>query len=100
MNVSKLSKVLRERRPFSQWGEREMPIQAYVFIRVLKGNANAVLRGVSRIKGVKSARIVTGRYDVVAFVEAESLEEIGKLVASKIHRVRGVLSTETAVVTT
>ncbi len=77
-----------------------MAVQAYVFIRVLKGNANAVLRAVSRIKNVKSARMVTGRYDIVAFVEVESLEDLGKLVASRIHRVRGVQSTETAVVTT
>ncbi len=77
-----------------------MPIQAYVFMRVLKGNANAVLKGVSRIKGVKSARMVTGRYDVVAFIEVESVEELGKLVATKIHRVRGVQSTETAVAIT
>lgn len=77
-----------------------MVVQAYVFIRVLKGNANAVLRAVSRIKNVKSARMVTGRYDIVAFVEVESLEDLGKLVATRIHRVRGVQSTETAVVTT
>jgi len=77
-----------------------MPIQAYVFIRVLKGNANVVLRAVSRIKGVKSARMVTGRYDVVAFIEVESIEELGKLVATRIHRVRGVQSTETAVAIT
>lgn len=77
-----------------------MAVQAYVFIRVLKGNANAVLRAVSRIKNVKSARMVTGRYDIVAFVEVESLEDLGKLVATRIHRVRGVQSTETAVVTT
>ncbi|MEN2974407.1 MAG: Lrp/AsnC ligand binding domain-containing protein [Candidatus Caldarchaeales archaeon] len=76
-----------------------MPIHAYVFIRVVKGNANAVLKGVSRISGVRSARIVTGRYDIVAFVEADSLEGLGRLVATKIHRVRGVQSTETAVVT-
>ncbi|MDW8069815.1 MAG: Lrp/AsnC ligand binding domain-containing protein, partial [Anaerolineae bacterium] len=76
-----------------------MPVQAYVFIRALKGNANAVLRGVSRIKGVKSARMVTGRFDVVAFVEVESVEELGKLITTKIHRVRGVQSTETAIIT-
>ncbi|MCS7125917.1 MAG: Lrp/AsnC ligand binding domain-containing protein [Aigarchaeota archaeon] len=76
-----------------------MPVQAYVFIRVLKGNANIVLKGVSRVKGVKSARMVSGRYDVVAFIEAESLEELGRIVATKIHRVRGVQSTETAIVT-
>jgi DNA-binding Lrp family transcriptional regulator len=58
------------------------------------------LRAVSRIKGVKSARMVTGRYDVVAFVEVESIEELGKLVATRIHRVRGVQSTETAVAIT
>lgn len=75
-----------------------MTVKAYVFIKVLKGNAGAALKGVLRVSGVKSARMVAGRYDIVAFVEAESVEDLGRLVATKIHRVRGVQSTETAIV--
>lgn len=73
-----------------------MPVRAYVFIRALKGNAAAVAKGLSRIKNVASVRVVSGRYDVVALVEAESVEELGNLVLKKIQRVRGVQSTETA----
>jgi len=76
-----------------------MPVRAYVFIRTLKGNAAAVVKGLARIKNVKSARIVSGRYDVVALVEAETIEEIGNIVLKRIQRVRGVQSTETAFIT-
>jgi len=73
-----------------------MPVRAYVFIRALKGNAAAVAKGLSRIRNVKSARVVSGRFDVVALVEAESVEDLGNLVLKRIHRIRGVQSTETA----
>lgn len=76
-----------------------MPARAYVFIRALKGNAAAVAKGLTRIKNVKSARIVSGRYDVVALVEAETIEELGNIVLMRIQRVRGVQSTETAFIT-
>ncbi len=76
-----------------------MPIRAYVFIRALKGNAAAVAKGLSRIKNVKSARVVSGRYDVIALVEAETIEEFGNLVLKRIQRIRGVQSTETSFIT-
>lgn len=76
-----------------------MPVRAYVFIRALKGNAAAAAKGLSRIKNVSSVRVVSGRYDVVALVEAESIEELGNLVLKKIQRVRGVQATETAIIT-
>ena len=76
-----------------------MPVRAYVFIRTLKRNAAAVVKGLARIKNVKLARIVSGRYDVVALVEAETIEEIGNIVLKRIQRVRGVQSTETAFIT-
>ncbi|MEM2188889.1 MAG: Lrp/AsnC ligand binding domain-containing protein [Nitrososphaerota archaeon] len=75
-----------------------MPVRAYVFIRALKGNAAAVAKGISRIKNVKSAKVVSGRYDVVALVEAETIEELGNLVLKRVQRVRGVQSTETAII--
>ncbi|MEM1655963.1 MAG: Lrp/AsnC ligand binding domain-containing protein [Nitrososphaerota archaeon] len=75
-----------------------MPVRAYVFIRALKGNAAAVAKGLSRIKNVKSAKVVSGRYDVVALVEAETIEELGNLVLKRVQRVRGVQSTETAII--
>jgi DNA-binding Lrp family transcriptional regulator len=76
-----------------------MPVRAYVFIRALKRNAAAVAKGLTRIENVKSARIVSGRYDVVALVEAETIEELGNIVLKRIERVRGVQFTETAFIT-
>jgi len=89
---------LREPKPWWPWGE-VMPVRAYIFIRTLKGNAAAVAKSLSRIKNTKSVRVVSGRYDVVALVEAENVEELGKIVLRRIHRARGVQSTETAFIT-
>lgn len=75
-----------------------MPVRAYVFIRALRGNAAAVAKGLSRIKNVKSAKVVSGRYDVVALVEAETIEELGNMILKRVQRVRGVQSTETAII--
>jgi len=44
---------------------------------------------------VKSVDPVTGPYDVIAIIEAESLNDIGDLVTGKIHPVPGISRTVT-----
>jgi len=75
-----------------------MAISAYVFIRTSPGKARDVAKAISGIGGVKSAHAVTGRFDVIAFVEAPDIAALGDLVLSKIHGVEGVLSSETSIV--
>jgi len=75
-----------------------MAISAYVFIRTSPGKAKDVAKAISGIEGVKSAHAVTGRFDVIALIEAPDMAALGDLVLSKIHGVEGVSSSETAVI--
>jgi DNA-binding Lrp family transcriptional regulator len=45
--------------------------------------------------GVTEAYVVTGPYDVIARVESESLDELGRMVVSSIQAVEGVSRTLT-----
>ena len=75
-----------------------MAVSAYVFIRTSPGKARDVAKAISGIEGVKSAHAVTGRFDVIAFVEAPDIAALGDLVLSKVHGVEGVSSSETSIV--
>ena len=75
-----------------------MAVSAYVFIRTSPGKARDVANAISGIEGVKSAHAVTGRFDVIAFVEASDMAALGDLVLSKVHGVEGVSSSETSIV--
>jgi len=50
-----------------------------------------------KIDGVKTAHAVTGQYDVVIYVVFENMEALGDLIR-KIHTLKGVIKTHTAVV--
>ena len=73
-----------------------MPINVYVFIQVDRGEPWPVAEKISEIKGVKTAHVVTGQYDIIAFAELNDLENIKDLI-KKIHRMEGVQHTQTAV---
>ena len=49
------------------------------------------------MEGVRSADAVTGRFDVIALVEASDMASMAELVTGKIQGVRGVLHTITCV---
>jgi len=73
-----------------------MSINVYVFIQVEKGEPWPVADKISKIKGVKTAHIVTGQYDIIAFAELNELQDIKDLI-KKIHHMEGVQHTQTAV---
>jgi DNA-binding Lrp family transcriptional regulator len=75
-----------------------MAIAAYIFIETTQGKARAIAREITRIPGVKTAHSVTGPYDVVTFVEAESISVLGDFIVTKIQAIPGVLRTLTNVV--
>lgn len=70
-------------------------MKAYILVQAEIGKGPEVGREISRIKGVSSAEVVTGPYDVVVVAEARSLDELGKLVVSKVQAVDGVTRTLT-----
>lgn len=71
---------------------------AYVLIEAAPKKALGACAKITKIAGVKSAHLVTGPYDIIAFVEGKDPGAIGKLVMSKIQAVDGVGKTITCVV--
>jgi DNA-binding Lrp family transcriptional regulator len=70
-------------------------VHAYILIQTEVGKAAAVAQEVREIVGVAEAEDVTGPYDVIVRAEAESVDELGKLVVAKIQAVEGITRTLT-----
>ena len=75
-----------------------MAAGSYVLINISGPQTKSAVNKIKRIKGVKSAHIVAGPYDLIAYVEGKTQKEIGELVISKIRRTQGVTSTVTCFV--
>jgi len=73
-------------------------LSAYVLIQTEVGKAAHVAQAVSDLDGVESAEDVTGPYDVIARVQAPGMDELGRLVVSRVQVVDGVTRTLTCTV--
>ncbi|HYY10982.1 MAG TPA: Lrp/AsnC ligand binding domain-containing protein [Kineosporiaceae bacterium] len=73
-------------------------VQAYILIQTEVGRAADVARAIAEIPGVTLAEDVTGPYDVIARVEAPSVDELGQLVIARIQDVKGITRTLTCTV--
>jgi DNA-binding Lrp family transcriptional regulator len=70
-------------------------VRAYVLIQAEVGQAARVANEVAEIDGVGSAVAVTGPYDLIAIVEAASIDDLGRMVVSRIQGVKGITRTLT-----
>ena len=75
-------------------------VEALVLIQARVGESSAVASAVVDVEGVTSADVVSGPYDVIARAEADSIDELGRLVISRIQTVGGVTRTLTCPVLT
>ena len=75
-----------------------MVVQAYILIQTEVGKASAVAREICQISGVTMAEDVTGPYDVIARVEAPTVDDLGHLVVAKIQDVKGITRTLTCTI--
>ncbi len=73
-------------------------MEALVFVRAAAGKSLNAAEAIKKIEGVKEAYATTGRFDVVARVEAADLRAVGETVVKKIQTVEGVRSTETSMI--
>jgi DNA-binding Lrp family transcriptional regulator len=73
-------------------------IAAYEFINCESGKAEAVVKALRKIKGLKQVHVVTGLHDIVAYVEAPTMKDLTKLIISKIQGTKGVSRTLTCIV--
>ena len=72
-----------------------MNVTAYILIQTEVGKAADVATQVRAVPGVADADDVTGPYDVIARAEADSIDELGRLVVSKVQMIDGITRTLT-----
>ncbi|MFI5054916.1 MAG: Lrp/AsnC ligand binding domain-containing protein [Actinomycetota bacterium] len=70
-------------------------VHAYILIQTEVGKAAAVAAEVRATAGVTEAEDVTGPYDVIVRAEAETVDDLGKLVVARIQSVEGITRTLT-----
>lgn len=75
-----------------------MAISAFVLIDVTGNHTKSAYKTLTRIQGVQTLHAVTGPFDLIAQVEAETIEELNDIVLSRIRSVDGVTKTSTALV--
>ena len=70
----------------------------YVLLNVEPGSEEKVLDEVRKVPNVKKSHRVYGVYDMIAKVEADSMDRLKEIVTWKIRRLDGVRSTLTSLV--
>ncbi|WP_416973184.1 Lrp/AsnC family transcriptional regulator [Streptomyces sp. 4F14] len=70
-------------------------VQAYILIQTEVGKASTVAETISAIPGVVQAEDVTGPYDVIVRAQADTVDDLGRLVVAKVQQVEGITRTLT-----
>jgi DNA-binding Lrp family transcriptional regulator len=72
-----------------------MSVNAFVLIQTEVGKAAIVARSVVSLEGVVTAEGVTGPYDVIVRAEADTVDELGRMVVGRIQLIEGITRTVT-----
>ncbi len=71
--------------------------RAYILIEALPGKALELVNNIRGLAGIKTVHLVTGPYDVIAFVEAADLKSLGDVIVKKIQATGFVARTLTCI---
>jgi DNA-binding Lrp family transcriptional regulator len=71
--------------------------RAYILIEALPGKAIELTNAIKGLSGVKSVHLVTGPYDVIAFIETADLKALGDFIVKKIQATGCVARTLTCI---
>jgi len=58
---------------------------AYILIESVPGKESELIKVIRGIEGTKRVDLVTGPYDVIAFVEAPDLKHLGETIVKRIQ---------------
>jgi DNA-binding Lrp family transcriptional regulator len=72
-----------------------MAVRAYILIQTEVGKAGEVAHQIRGLDGVTEADDVTGPYDVVARAQADTMDDLGRMVLSKVQMIAGITRTLT-----
>jgi DNA-binding Lrp family transcriptional regulator len=68
-------------------------IAAYILIQAKVGQAAIVAAALRDVPGVVETASVAGPYDVIARAQVQDIDELGRLVVSRVQALDGVLRT-------
>jgi hypothetical protein len=74
-------------------GEACPRLEAFILVSTKIGDLWKVVEEARKIEGVKLARAVAGRFDVVVYAEGSNVSWI----IARLHGIKGVVSTETLI---
>ncbi len=72
-----------------------MAVQAYILIQTEVGKASSVTEEIRGLSGVTAADDVTGPYDVIVRADAETVDELGRMIVSRVQMIEGITRTLT-----
>jgi DNA-binding Lrp family transcriptional regulator len=72
-----------------------MGAKAFVLVITSVGHTKGALNKLKKLDGIKSADAVLGPYDIIAEVEGDSIDSLGKLVTEHVHKIEGIERTLT-----
>jgi DNA-binding Lrp family transcriptional regulator len=75
-----------------------MAVSAYILIQTEVGKAADVAQKVGGIEGVVTSEDVVGPYDVIARAEAETMDDLGRMIVSRVQMIEGITRTLTCTV--
>ena len=70
-------------------------VQAYILIQTEVGKASIVAETIGKLPGVIQAEDVTGPYDVIVRAQADTVDDLGRMVVAKVQQVDGITRTLT-----
>lgn len=70
-------------------------MKAYVLINIRPGDLRDVIRQLKKVPGIVDANMTFGPYDAVAVIEANDINQLGKIISSEIQPIQGVSQTLT-----
>lgn len=73
-------------------------MKAYILIKVVVGQEDAVLQEVLKISVTDEAHKVFGPYDIVAEVRGRDMETLVEVITDKIRKIEGIEDTQSILV--
>lgn len=85
-------------RGYSGDENKPAPAAAWLLCDVSVNDPETVVKELLSTRGVVNAHPVLGRYDMIAYVEATSVDELMRILDEDIRHVKGIRSTDTRLV--
>lgn len=81
---------------YSQLGR---PVTVFILVSFMSGTVSQRQLGeqIAHLPRVEEVHLITGEWDIMLKVRAESMDELGKLVLDKLRAMKGVMRTVTCV---